>query len=143
MSAAVVTLFRASNGATKGDKGEEDPVLKALTALQAPYVLDVSAGVFQALQALLAKVVPLAEAEPRAGGLCAYGHVYCSVLCVCVGVLCVDIGLGLRPWWVCLCCVCRRNVLFAISDSGIFSMCHAPPSKLIAAPRPSVVLSSL
>ena len=68
MSAAVVTLFRASNGAAKGDKGEEDPVLKALTALQAPYVLDVSAGVFQALQALLAKVVPLAEAEHRAGG---------------------------------------------------------------------------
>jgi hypothetical protein len=76
MSAAVVALFRASNsGASgsgsssgKGDKPEEDPALKALTSLQAPYVLDVSAGVFQALQALLAKVVPLAQAELRAGG---------------------------------------------------------------------------
>ncbi len=48
-------------------QAEEDPNVKVLQSLQSPYCLDVSGPVFEALQALLVTVTPLAEAEFRAG----------------------------------------------------------------------------
>ena len=71
MTAASLASSRSSGATAASSTGKPDAddesKTKILQTLQVPFCIDVSAAVFNALQALLQKVLPLAEAEHKRG----------------------------------------------------------------------------
>ncbi len=112
MTAAIIAAGRsgsssstsAAAAASGKAEGEDDAKSKVLQTLQVPYCIDVSATVFNALHALLHKVIPLAEAETSRSTCIVFG-----ILCLCVFVcvrVCSCVFVCVRAYHL-----CRNTVL--------------------------------